>query len=117
MTGSEGMKHTQRMLASGAKVVGGVNPRKAGQKVDFDGTVAAGLRHRGRGDGRDRRRTSRSSSCRRPFTKDAVIEAIDAEIPLAVVITEGVPVHDIDRVLGATRRASRPASSARTAPA
>ncbi len=30
MTGSEGMKHTRRMLASGSKIVGGVNPRKAG---------------------------------------------------------------------------------------
>ena len=38
MTGSEGSKHTRRMLAAGTNVVGGVNPRKAGQKVDFDGT-------------------------------------------------------------------------------
>ena len=38
MTGSEGMKHTRRMLASGAAVVGGVNARKAGTKVDVDGT-------------------------------------------------------------------------------
>ncbi|KOX22493.1 succinyl-CoA synthetase subunit alpha, partial [Nocardiopsis sp. NRRL B-16309] len=37
MTGSEGTKHTRRMLASGTSIVGGVNPRKAGQKVDFDG--------------------------------------------------------------------------------
>lgn len=37
MTGSEGMKHTQRMLDSGAAVVGGVNPRKAGATVDFNG--------------------------------------------------------------------------------
>ena len=37
MTGSEGRKHTQRMLASGTAVVGGVNPSKAGQNVDFDG--------------------------------------------------------------------------------
>ena len=38
MTGSEGSKHTRRMLAAGTNVVGGVNPRKAGQSVDFDGT-------------------------------------------------------------------------------
>ena len=37
MTGSEGMKHTQRMLKSGTDIVGGVNPRKAGQQVDFEG--------------------------------------------------------------------------------
>ena len=40
MTGSEGMKHTQRMLASGTSIVGGVNPRKAGTTVDFDGGVS-----------------------------------------------------------------------------
>ena len=39
MTGSEGMKHTQRMLASGTTIVGGVNPRKAGTTVDFEGGV------------------------------------------------------------------------------
>ena len=38
MTGSEGMKHTRRMLASGTQIVGGVNPRKAGTTVDVDGT-------------------------------------------------------------------------------
>ncbi|MEO7261812.1 MAG: succinate--CoA ligase subunit alpha, partial [Jatrophihabitantaceae bacterium] len=37
MTGSEGMKHTRRMLASGTDIVGGVNPRKAGSTVDVDG--------------------------------------------------------------------------------
>ena len=38
MTGSEGSKHTRRMLAAGTNIVGGVNPRKAGTTVDFDGT-------------------------------------------------------------------------------
>ena len=56
MTGSEGSKHTRRMLAAGTNVVGGVNPRKAGTTVDFDGTDAAGVRERRRGDGGDRRR-------------------------------------------------------------
>jgi succinyl-CoA synthetase alpha subunit len=49
MTGSEGQKHTRRMIASGTAVVGGVNPKKAGQSVDFDGTsvpVFAGCRRR-----------------------------------------------------------------------
>ena len=66
MTGSEGMKHTQRMLASGTDIVGGVNPRKAGTTVDFDGgvtvpvfgTVAEAMRRPAP--------TCRSSSCRRP---------------------------------------------------
>ncbi|GIG89547.1 succinate--CoA ligase subunit alpha [Plantactinospora endophytica] len=93
MTGSEGMKHTRRMLAAGTNVVGGVNPRKAGQKVAVDGaelpvfgTVAEAMA----GTGAD------VSVIFVPpqFTRGAVVEAIDAGIPLAVVITEGVPVHD-----------------------
>ena len=56
MTGSEGMKHTRRMLASGATVVAGVNARKAGTKVDIDGMTLPVFAHGRRGDGRDRRR-------------------------------------------------------------
>ncbi|MER5637087.1 succinate--CoA ligase subunit alpha [Kitasatospora sp. NPDC002227] len=93
MTGSEGMKHTRRMLASGTQIVGGVNPRKAGTTVDVDGTevpvfgsVAEAMEKTG---------ADVSVIFVPPaFTKSAVVEAIDAEIPLAVVITEGVPVHD-----------------------
>jgi succinyl-CoA synthetase alpha subunit len=93
MTGSEGMKHTRRMLASGTNIVGGVNPRKAGTKVDVDGTevpVFGTVKEAMEATGAD------VSVIFVPpaFTKSAVIEAIDAEIPLAVVITEGVPVHD-----------------------
>lgn len=93
MTGSEGMKHSRRMLASGARVVGGVNARKAGQTVDFDGTslpVFGTVKEAMEQTGAD------VSVVFVPpkFTKDAVVEAIDAEIPLCVVITEGVPVHD-----------------------
>ncbi|MDT0327972.1 succinate--CoA ligase subunit alpha [Nocardiopsis lambiniae] len=93
MTGSEGTKHTRRMLASGTNIVGGVNPRKAGQKVDFDGTevpvfgsVAEGIEATGA--------DVTVIFVPPKFTKDAVVEAIDAEIGLAVVITEGIPVHD-----------------------
>jgi len=89
MTGSEGTKHTRRMVASGAQVVGGVNAKKAGEEVDgipVFGTVAEAMAATG----------ANVSVLFVPprFTKDAVEEAIDAEIPLAVVITEGVPVHD-----------------------
>jgi succinyl-CoA synthetase alpha subunit len=93
MTGSEGMKHTRRMLASGTDIVGGVNPRKAGSTVDVDGTgvpvfgsVADAMA-----------KTGADVSVLfvpPPFTKGAIIEAIDAGIGLCVVITEGVPVHD-----------------------
>ncbi|GLW65732.1 succinate--CoA ligase [ADP-forming] subunit alpha [Actinomadura rubrobrunea] len=93
MTGSEGMKHSRRMLAAGAKVVGGVNARKAGQRVDFDGTVLPVF-------GTVREAMAETGAdvsvvfVPPKFTKDAVVEAIDAEIPLCVVITEGIPVHD-----------------------
>ncbi|MFZ2501233.1 MAG: succinate--CoA ligase subunit alpha [Nocardioides sp.] len=93
MTGSEGMKHTTRMIASGTKVVGGVNPRKAGEHVTIEGqdipvfgTVAEAMAATG---------ADVSVAFVPPaFTKAAVIEAVDAGMPLVVVITEGVPVHD-----------------------
>ncbi|MFI9605562.1 succinate--CoA ligase subunit alpha, partial [Streptomyces sp. NPDC052043] len=93
MTGSEGQKHTRRMLASGTNIVGGVNPRKAGQSVDFDGTevpVFGSVKDAIDKTGAD----VTVIFVPEKFTKDAVIEAIDAEIPLAVVITEGIAVHD-----------------------
>jgi succinyl-CoA synthetase alpha subunit len=94
MTGSEGMKHTTRMLASGTQVVGGVNPRKAGQVVDFPddtqvpvfGSVAEAMEQTG---------ADVSVVFVPPaFAKDAVVEAIDAGIGLTVVITEGIAVRD-----------------------
>ena len=93
MTGSEGRKHTSRMLASGTKLVGGVTPGKGGQVVEFErgsvpvfGSVGEAVR------ATDANVTVIFVPAR--FTKAAVVEAIEAEIPLAVVITEGVPVKD-----------------------
>ncbi|HSJ22665.1 MAG TPA: succinate--CoA ligase subunit alpha [Nocardioidaceae bacterium] len=99
MTGSEGQKHTRRMIASGTDIVGGVNPRKAGESVDFDGTtvpvfgtVAEAMEKTG---------ADVSVVFVPPaFTKAAVIEAVDAGMPLVVVITEGVPVHDTAEFFG-----------------
>jgi len=93
MTGSEGQKHTNRMLASGTNVVGGVNPRKAGTSVTFGdvdvpvfGSVAEAI---------DKTGADVSVIFVPPaHTKGAVVEAVDAGIPLAVIITEGVPVAD-----------------------
>ena len=93
MTGSEGTKHTTRMLAAGTNVVGGVNPRKAGTSVTFGardvpvfGTVAEAVAATG---------ADVSVVFVPPaFTRAAVDEAIDAGVPLVVVITEGVPVAD-----------------------
>jgi succinyl-CoA synthetase alpha subunit len=93
MTGAEGTKHTKRMLASGTTIVGGVNPRKAGEKVDFDGNVLpvfGSVAEAMEATGADVTVIFVPPA----FAKAAVIEAIDAGIGLAVVITEGIPVHD-----------------------
>jgi len=93
MTGSEGSKHTQRMITSGTQIVGGVTPGKGGQQVDFAGatvpvfsSVADAVAETG---------ADVSVVFVPPrFAKAAVIEAVDAGVPLVVVITEGIPVHD-----------------------
>ncbi len=94
MTGGEGMKHSQRMLASGTDIVGGVNPRKAGENVEFEGgttvPVFGSVAEAMSSTGADVSVIFVPAS----FTRSAVMEAIDAGIPLAVVITEGVPVKD-----------------------
>ncbi len=93
MTGSEGSKHTQRMLASGTKIVGGVTPGKGGQSVDFSGVavpVFSSVAEAVDATGAD------VSVVFVPprFAKAAVVESVDAGIPLVVVITEGIPVRD-----------------------
>ena len=89
MTGSEGTKHTRRMVASGTNVVAGVTPGKGGQEVDgipVFNNVGEAMAATG----------ANVSVVFVPpkFAKAAVIEAVDAAIPLCVVITEGIPVHD-----------------------
>jgi succinyl-CoA synthetase alpha subunit len=104
MTGSEGQRHTRRMLAAGSAVLGGVNARKAGTSVDFDGTslpVYGTVEEAMKETGAD------VSVLFVPpaFTKDAIVEAVDAGMPLIVVITEGVPVHDTAWALAHAQRA------------
>lgn len=89
MTGSEGTKHTRRMVASGTNVVAGVTPGKGGQEVDgipVFNNVGEAMAATG----------ANVSVVFVPpkFAKAAVIEAVDAAIPLCVVITEGIPIHD-----------------------
>lgn len=107
MTGAEGRKHTRRMLCAGTRIVGGVNPRKAGTTLAFEvegygpaaervtngkvevpvfGTVAEGMAASG----------ANTTVIFVPpaFAKDAALEAIDAGIRTIVVITEGIPVAD-----------------------
>jgi succinyl-CoA synthetase alpha subunit len=93
MTGSEGSKHTSRMLKSGAKVVAGVTPGKGGQSVDFDGTAVPVFNSVGEAMAATGANVS-VIFVPPKFAKAAVMEAIDAKIELCVVITEGIPVHD-----------------------
>ena len=95
MTGREGTRHTARMLAAGTNIVGGVNPNKAGTNVYFEnvdkeipvfGTVKEAMRE-----------TNANVSVifvPARYTKSAMLESIEAEVPVLVTITEGVPVHD-----------------------
>ena len=98
ITGGEGTKHTRLMLKAGTNIVGGVNARKAGTIVSHEdkdgnavelpvfGSVAEAMQETG---------ADVSVAFVPPaFAKDAAIEAIEAEIPLLVVITEGIPVQD-----------------------
>jgi succinyl-CoA synthetase alpha subunit len=93
ITGSEGSKHTRRMLAAGTNIVGGTNPRKAGTTVEVDGhslpvfgTIADAMAETGA--------NVVVSFVPPAGAKAGMIEAIDSGIGLAVVITEGIPVHD-----------------------
>lgn len=93
MTGSEGTKHTRRMLAAGTKVLGGVTPGKGGQVVEIDGHKLPVFNNVS--DAMAQTGADTSVVFVPPkFAKAAVIDAIDAAMPLVVVITEGIPVHD-----------------------
>ncbi|OTA27525.1 succinate--CoA ligase subunit alpha [Alloscardovia macacae] len=97
MTGHQGMTHTARMLKAGTNIVAGVNPRKGGQSLSFE-------------DREGQRDVAIYATCEEArtatgaeasvifvpprFAKAAMVEAIEAEIPLIVVITEGIPVAD-----------------------
>lgn len=94
ITGGEGTKHTALMLKAGTQVVGGVNARKAGTTVEHEGGVTLPVYGTVKEAIAETGADTSIIFVPPAFAKDAMIEAIDAEIPLLVVITEGIPVQD-----------------------
>ncbi|MCY1157677.1 MAG: sucD, partial [Citricoccus sp.] len=98
ITGGEGSKHTARMLHAGTNIVGGVNARKAGTTVSHKDQHGAGIELPVFGSVAEAMEATGADVSVMfvppKFAKDAAVEAIEAGIPLLVVITEGIPVQD-----------------------
>ncbi len=102
MTGSEGRKHTQRMLMSGSRIVGGVTPGKGGESVRFEENPMPvfGSVH----EAKDATGANVSVVfVPAKYAKEAVLEAVDAQMELVVCITEGIPVGDTAEFYAAIR--------------
>ncbi|HEY0799011.1 MAG TPA: succinate--CoA ligase subunit alpha [Candidatus Baltobacteraceae bacterium] len=98
ITGREGLFHTQRMLAYGTNIVGGVTPGKGGTKIESGQPVFNTVKDAVDATGA----THTIIFVPPPFAADALYEAYDAGITLAVCITEGIPAHDMLKVVATT---------------
>jgi succinyl-CoA synthetase alpha subunit len=94
ITGSEGTKHTRRMVAAGTSIVGGVTPGKGGRTVDAGSNTAIPVFDSVAEAVKETAADVSVVFVPPRFAKAAVVEAVDAGIPLCVIITEGIPVHD-----------------------
>lgn len=105
ITGREGLFHTQRMLAYGTNIVGGVTPGKGGTHVDggAPGAPALPVFNTVRDAVEATGATHTIIFVPPPFAADALYEAHDAGIGLAVAITEGIPAHDMLKVVATTK--------------
>lgn len=106
MTGAEGRKHTQRMIGAGTRIVAGVTPGKGGQAVVFEEDPVPVY------DSVEQAKQATGANTSVIFvpaahTGRAVLEAIEAELDLVVVITEGVPVRDTAEFVAAARRSGK----------
>jgi succinyl-CoA synthetase alpha subunit len=98
ITGREGLFHTQRMLAYGTQIVGGVTPGKGGTRIESGQPVFNTVKDAVEATGA----THSIIFVPPPFAADALYEAYDAGIGLAVCITEGIPAHDMLKVVATT---------------
>lgn len=98
MTGHQGMTHTARMLKAGTNIVGGVNPRKAGASIVFEGASGAQVDVPVFATCTEAKAATGAKAIvvfvPPRFAKDAVVEAVEAGFEVVVVITEGIPVAD-----------------------